>query len=203
MFQGVTEKVKLIFYINLVMFIAQTLTSLFHIPLTENLALYDYRTGNFQFYQLISHMFLHGGLIHLLFNMLAFITLAPAVESEYGSKKFLFYYFMSGLCAALLHMFLIKSNSPMVGASGAIYGIMMLFAIIHPNEKLYFFGLVGFRAKYLIPLILLLEVSLGLMNVNDNIAHFAHVGGALSGFIFGFYEKLRRRKNVSRFYRIK
>ena len=190
MFQAMTEKVKLIFYINIGMFILQML-----IPgMTENLALYDYRTPNFMFFQLLTHMFLHGGIIHLLFNMLALISLAPAIESEYGEKKFLIFYFISGLCAALFHMLLSPvSLIPMVGASGAIYGMFAMFAIIRPNEKLYFFGIIGAKAKYLMSILILFEVISGFMITGDVVAHLAHVGGALAGAIFGFYEKYKER----------
>lgn len=188
-----TSKVKLIFYINIALFLIQLLTAMLGIGFTEYFALYNYRNEDFMPHQLVTHMFLHGGFIHIIFNMLALISLAPAVESEYGEKKFLIYYFLCGLSAAFLHMFLIPSNAPMVGASGAIYGMMSLFAIIHPNQKLYFFGLIGVKSKWLVTILILLEMYLGFSTSGDGIAHLAHVGGALAGALFGFYEKYKFR----------
>lgn len=183
MFQGMTQMVKSLFYTNVIVFIITLFCQLLRIPFVEQFACYNFGYPEFHVYQLITSMFIHGGVFHILCNMLALVSLGPSVESYLGSRKFLLYYLICGICGSLLFMASTTSNIPSVGASGAIYGIALMFAVISPNEKLYFFFIpIGFRAKYLMTFLFLLEVYLGFNGVKgDNVAHFAHVGGGLAG----------------------
>jgi membrane associated rhomboid family serine protease len=114
--------------------------------------------------------------------MFALATIAPIVEKEIGSRKFLVFYLLCGVGAALIHLIGIKVNNPMVGASGALYGILLLFTITNPNEKLFLFFIpIGIKAKYLIPSLLIIEIYLALSQNNDGIGHWAHIGGAITG----------------------
>jgi membrane associated rhomboid family serine protease len=178
----VTPIVKKIFWINVLTFFITLLTGdmIYHI-----FAQWHFNTEKFHLWQLVTHQFLHGGALHIIFNMLAFVSLAPSCEEYLGNRKFLPFYILSGIGAALLHMFMIDSNVPMVGASGAIFGILALFSIINSNEKLYLFLLpFGIKAKYFISILLIIEVLLGFFST-DMIGHFAHVGGAITGaFLF-------------------
>lgn len=194
MFQS-SKTVKQLFYANVAIFIVGLLLQLANIPFYQMLALYP--QDGFMPHQLLTHQFLHGGIIHLLFNMLALVSIGPQVEDYLGRNKFILFYLLCGLGSAFLHMFMIKSSTPMVGASGAIYGILLMFAILSPNEKLYFFGLIGMKAKYLVGILFGIEILLGFCSQSDGIGHFAHVGGGLTGillFIVNKYLPQRRRK---------
>lgn len=127
--------------------------------------------------------------------MLGFISLAPLVESSLGSRKFLTYYLICGFAAAFLHMFLIPSNIPLVGASGALYGIAMIFTYLFPNEKLYFMFIpIGIRAKYLMTVLFLIEIYCGFFFQGDGIGHFAHVGGGLAGLALIYFNENLSKK---------
>lgn len=181
MLQNLTPVVKVLLLINLSIFLLGILLQLIGISVIGMFALYP--SIGFSPYQLITHQFLHAGLFHIAFNMLALISIGPVVEDYIGSRKFTIYYLLCGLGSALLHMFMINSSTPLVGASGAIYGIMLMFTILNPNDKLYFFGVIGMKAKYLVSILFAIEVCLGFMSQGDGIGHFAHVGGGLTGII--------------------
>lgn len=190
MFKGVTEMVKKLFWINVIVFAATSILKLFGINIDIDFALYNYRGDDFHLYQLITHMFLHGGIFHIIFNMIALVSIVPAVESYYGKNKFLIFYLLSGLGAAFLHMFFMNSDIPMVGASGAISGMVAIFAILNPNTKLIIFPIpIGIKAKYLVSFFIGLEIFLSIIAVNDHVAHLAHVGGALTGLVLYFLNK--------------
>lgn len=186
MFQS-SQTVKQLFWANVAIFVIGYILQLIGVPFYQIFSLYPQE--GFQYHQLITHQFLHGGVIHLLFNMLALVSIGPQVEDHLGRKRFIIFYLLCGLGSAFLHMFMIKSSIPMVGASGAIYGLLLMFAILNPNEKLYFFGIIGMRAKYLVGVLFGVEVLLGFFSQNDGIGHFAHIGGGLTGILLYFVNK--------------
>lgn len=161
--------------------------------------LYGYKSEFFKPYQLITHMFMHGGIAHILFNMFGLWMFGSVLEKVWGSKKFLIFYLICGIVAGIAEMFVLKDVlvfkpelgqnvlylGQAVGASGAIMGIMAAFAYLFPNTPLYvMFIPVPVKAKYVIPGFILIDLFGGLYNVpGDNIAHFAHLGGAAMGFI--------------------
>jgi membrane associated rhomboid family serine protease len=196
--------------------------------LTEKLALYYPISPNFQPYQIITHMFTHGSLGHIFFNMFALWMLGSALENVWGPKRFLTYYLITGLGAALLHTGIhawqlyeitgtispVVTNgyiqgdfsaeqmttiggifTPTVGASGAVYGVLLAFGMLFPNTLLYIYFLVPIKAKYLVIVFTAIELYLAFINnPNDNIAHFAHLGGMLFGFILiKLWQKDNRR----------
>jgi membrane associated rhomboid family serine protease len=174
--------VKNLLYINIALFVVQLILKYSGISLVGLLALFPTYSNYFGIHQLITHQFLHAGWIHLIFNMFALATIAPAVEEKVGSKKFLLFYLLCGVGSAILHLSLITSNNPMVGASGAVYGILLYFMFLRPDEKLYLFFIpIGIRAKYLIPVLLTIELYLATNSLNDGIGHWAHIGGAITG----------------------
>lgn len=131
----------------------------------------------------VTHMFNHGSLNHLFFNMLALFFFGPNVERVWGARRFLFYYFACGFGAVLLHI-LVGGNSAMLGASGAISGVVLAFAMMFPNTQIMLLiPPIPMKAKYLILVILGIDLIYGLSGVGTGIAHFAHLGGALMGFI--------------------
>ena len=174
--------VKNLLYINIILFVVQLILKYSGLSLIGLLALFPTNSNYFGLHQLITHQFLHAGWLHLIFNMFALATIAPPVEEKVGSKKFLLFYLLCGVGSALLHLSLVTSNNPMVGASGAVYGILLYFMFIRPDEKLYLFFIpIGIRAKYLIPVLLTVELYLATNSLNDGIGHWAHIGGAITG----------------------
>lgn len=174
--------VKKLLYINIVLFVVQLIFKFYGLSLIGLLALFPTFSKYFQFYQLITHQFLHAGWIHLILNMFALATIAPHVEEQLGSKKFLLFYLLCGIGAGILHLSFISSNTPMIGASGAVYGVLLYFTFLRPEEKLYLFFIpIGIRAKFLIPVLLLIELYLATNSLKDGIGHWAHIGGAITG----------------------
>lgn len=144
----------------------------------------------FQAYQLITHMFLHGGFGHIFMNMFGLYMFGRVLENTLNSKRFFILYFVSGFGAAAIQLlvnYFLFDNSPghMVGASGAIFGVVTAFAVLYPNVELMIIPIpVPIKAKYLIPGFIVLSFYLGLANRSgDIVAHFAHLGGAIFGFI--------------------
>ncbi len=153
----------------------------------------------FRPYQIISYMFMHGNLPHLLFNMFALYMFGSHVEMVWGPKRFLFYYFFTGLGALVLQMtvqyFELQLgapewavNIPMLGASGAVFGILAAYGMQFPNSILQLiFPPIRMKAKYFILIYAALEIGLGLSPFQTGVAHFAHVGGALFGALLILY----------------
>ncbi|MFV8373965.1 rhomboid family intramembrane serine protease [Flavobacterium sp. LB1P62] len=237
--RNVTETVKQLIIINVLFFVG---TLALGDPAYKMLSMYFPENPNFQVWQPISHMFMHGGFMHIFFNMFALYSFGSALESIWGSKKFLFFYISCGLGAALLHtginyyyyqdglnvlmeqgfskteilavlngkgndqiVPLLNSASfqnfvsayfgTVVGASGAIYGVIVAFAFMFPNAELaLMFIPVPIKAKYFVPGLVLVDLYLGISGKSifgggGGIAHFAHVGGALFGFLIMWYWK--------------
>ena len=192
-------------------------------------------------WQYLSHIFMHGSVNHILFNMFGLWMFGQVLEKVWGAKKFLFFYLACGIGAAAIYMLIQKyqfntlmgevlssgvsieeaknlfaSNrylpsipstetagrifaTPMVGASGAIYGVLVAFALLFPNHKLMLIFLpVPIAAKFFVPAILLLDLFSGVTGVSifggGNIAHFAHIGGATIGFILMMMWRNKARK---------
>ncbi len=219
----VSDTVKALIIINVIVFVGamsmqETAIRLF--------ALFYYENPSFEFWQPLTHMFMHGGLTHLAFNMIGLWMFGTPLEQRWGVKKFLFFYFSAGLGAALVQTganyielqlgiqellgygftqeniqqalatgqyfpdypgTLESYYSAAVGASGAIYGIMVAFAVYHPNAKLMLIFLpVPIAAKYFIPLVLIAAIIFGSTGTLGGIGHWAHIGGALFGFIMAW-----------------
>lgn len=136
-------------------------------------------------WQLFTYLFMHGGIFHLLLNMFALWMFGMELENLWGSKKFLFYYFLCGVGAGLANLFispLISPPAPTIGASGAVYGILVAFGMIFPDRPIFLYFLFPIRAKYFVIIFILIELfSIG---GASNVAHFAHLGGAVVGFIY-------------------
>ncbi len=157
------------------------------------LELYSWHTPNFQWYQLVTHMFLHGSEVHLFFNMFALWMFGRIIEQVLGKQRFLVFYLVCGIGAGIISQlvdeFILGQIflGAMVGASGAIYGLLVAFAVMFPNFKIMLIFLpVPIAAKYFVPVLLLIDLTGGFTGVSifgQNIAHFAHIGGALMGFV--------------------
>jgi membrane associated rhomboid family serine protease len=176
--------VKNLLLINIALFLTQLILKFYGLSLIGLLALFPTNSPYFGVHQLVTHQFLHAGWLHLIFNMFALATIAPVVEEKIGSKKFLLYYLLSGVGAAALHLYFIEQQIPMVGASGAVYGMLIYFTFLRPDEKLYLFFIpIGIKARFLIPVLIAIELYLATNSSQDGIGHWAHIGGATTGTI--------------------
>jgi membrane associated rhomboid family serine protease len=159
------------------------------------LAMYYPASDFFRPFQIVTHMFMHADMGHLLFNMLTLFFLGQWVERLWGGRKFLFYYIFCGLGAAATHLAFMyyeinflgnvnAMNIPVLGASGAVYGVLIAFAILFPNQRLMLlFPPIPIKAKYLAIGLICIDLFFGVSGMGSNIAHFAHLGGALFGFL--------------------
>lgn len=155
---------------------------------------------NFKPWQILSYMFMHGSIGHLFSNMFGLFIFGAALESYMGSKRFLYYYIITGIGAALLNSalntyemsqlialsdpYIAMARTPMVGASGAIFGILVAFGVLFPNtELMLLFFPVPIKAKYFVILYGLYELYAGTSGSASNIAHFAHIGGLITGYV--------------------
>ncbi len=138
-------------------------------------------------WQLITYQFMHGGFSHILFNMFALWMFGIEIENIWGSKKFLYFYLMCGVVAGLFQLFLTPlltgMGAPTIGASGAIYGVLIAFGMLFPNRYIFLWFFIPIKAKYLIAGLILLEFF-GINSAGSNIAHLAHLGGALAAFVY-------------------
>jgi membrane associated rhomboid family serine protease len=142
-------------------------------------------TGQFMIWQFLTYMFLHGGFFHLLFNMFALWMFGSDIERVWGSREFLKYYLICGLGAGAFNFILaINSPIPVIGASGAIYGILVAFAMLFPNRLIYIYFLFPIKAKYLVIIFGVIEFFASLGQSQGGVAHFAHLGGMVVGFIY-------------------
>jgi len=191
--------------------------------MTYKFALFFPTSDNFHFWQPITYMFMHGGFWHLFMNMFVLYMFGPQLENMWGPKKFLLFYFVCGLGAAACHVgaqWLMVQNDistitrvaevgtdtsavvaritnnlpPTVGASGAIYGILIGFAMLFPDTRLtLIFPPITLKAKWWVIIWALIEILTGVTGTLDGVAHFAHLGGMLFGYLLILYWKKKGR----------
>ncbi|KNB62115.1 rhomboid family intramembrane serine protease [Chryseobacterium sp. Hurlbut01] len=226
MFNNITPITRNLIIINIVVFIASFLLP----QLNDTLAAYFPFSPNFRSWQIITHMFMHGSFMHILFNMFTLFSFGPILEQSLGDKKYLILYFLSGLGAFFLYNLwnfveyqqiysqlesvgfnvsgyisdpesfintkvststkelIDELNSiifgRMVGASGAIFGVIAAFATLYPDAKIgILFIPIPVKVKYVLPIVVIGSIYLGVTGNGGGIAHLAHVGGAIVGFI--------------------
>ena len=225
--------VKNIIIINVVMMVAMYLKQSVMI---ENFALFFPASPYFKFWQPITYLFMHGDFVHLLFNMYTLFIFGTVLERVWGPKKFLLFYFVTGLGAALVHtgvQWIMYSNAleatgltsqsasvffsemiqngsvyaplgfdairdvlsvPTVGASGAIYGVLMGYAMLYPDSIMrLIFPPVALKAKWFVLIFAGIELLLGMSSTGTGVAHFAHLGGLIFGFLLIMYWKKTRQ----------
>jgi membrane associated rhomboid family serine protease len=177
---------KNLIIINVLVFIAQlTLDPI--MGLTNKLALWPIGSEEFRPYQIATHMFTHGFFFHIFFNMFALWMFGKELENYWGPKRFLFFYLVCGVGAAAAHLgvqYLTGTGAPAVGASGAVMGVLVAYAYLFPNTQLIIFPIpVPVKAKWAVLGYVAIDLFSGVSGRGDNVAHFAHLGGALTGFI--------------------
>ncbi|KAB1159837.1 rhomboid family intramembrane serine protease [Tenacibaculum aiptasiae] len=235
-----TEAIKHLIIINVIMYFAPQLLNL---DLTNILALHYPKNEHFGVWQYLTHMFMHGSPMHLLFNMYGLWAFGTPLEHMWGRNKFLFFYFSAGIGAGIIYTianyyqfngiyeqlismgispseiqsiladgryndtlitlsnktmseFYSLYHTPAVGASGAVYGVLVAFGLAFPNAKLALIFLpIPIAAKYFIPVMILGDLFFGVTKYSiGNVAHFAHVGGAIIGFLIAWYWKKNQFK---------
>lgn len=181
--------VKHLLIINVLMYFAYyVLLKQGIINLNYYLGIWSLSTGLFRIWQPLTYMFMHGSFDHLFFNMFSLWMFGSALENFWGSKRFLFYYLVCGIGAGLLNM-LVPGAHVSVGASGAVYALLLAFGMMWPNNYIYLYFLVPIRTKWFIIGMIVIELFEGIFRSTDGIAHFAHLGGMLIGFLIILYWK--------------
>ena len=132
---------------------------------------------------IVTYMFLHAGFMHILFNMIALFFFGPAVEARLGSRRFVALYFTSGIMGALVSV-PFTPIAYIVGASGAVFGVMLAFARFWPRQQIYIWGVLPVEARWLVIFLTGLSLWSGFSGASQGIAHFTHLGGFLGGFLY-------------------
>lgn len=226
---NIPQAVKGLLIINVAVLVLSYIAeaTMVNIDVSRTIGLYFFKSELFKPFQIITHMFMHGDFMHLIFNMYALWMFGQVIERRWGAKKFLIYYFVTGFGAVVLHTFvnylqysdliaglsedvvnmvindgtkLLSSgknwsdpntgglnlllNTPTVGASGAVFGILLAFGMLYPNVELQLmFVPIPIKAKYFVMGYGAIELYMGFQNAaGDNVAHFAHLGGMIFGF---------------------
>ena len=210
---SIPEATRSIIIINVLVMIMTSLNGDF---MYRNFALFYPTSPFFRIWQPVTHMFMHGGFFHLFFNMYTLYFFGRVLEERWGAKKFLVFYFVTGLGAALIHTgvewlqmqnwmsqvaegSIIAQNkihmlkmTPTVGASGATYGVLMGFAMLYPDAILSLvFPPVSMKAKWFVLIFGGIELLTGITGTGGGIAHFAHLGGLIFGYLLIMYWKKR------------
>jgi membrane associated rhomboid family serine protease len=187
--------IKMLLIVNLGLFLLQFLLNSFtlngipiHNYIIRYFALIPLGYG-FRIWQLITYMFLHGDFTHIFFNMFALWMFGAEIENYLGSRKFISFYFTCGVGAAIANLLLsplFYTPAPTLGASGAVYGVLLAFAVLFPDRYIFLYFLLPVKVKYFVACYILLEIFA--VGSNDFVAHLAHLGGALTGYIFVLIE---------------
>jgi membrane associated rhomboid family serine protease len=223
--QVIPPVIKNLIIINVIVFLIQKTMERTGSPFMENFfALHDIRSFFFKPHQIITYMFLHGSLPHIFWNMLILWMFGSILENFWGPKRFLTFYIVCGIGAAVLHLLVLYhelspvwqelSNYPIheqnairsdpgtimntatLGASGAIFGCMVAFGLLFPNSLIYIWALIPIKAKWAVLAYVIFEIVSGVQNTaGDNVAHWAHLGGGLVGLLLVFYWRKTDRKN--------
>ena len=199
---GIPEVTRNIIAINVLLFVATIYSG---DTMYEYLALFNYKSNYFHGWQMITHMFMHGSFTHLLFNMFGLYMFGSRLEQMWGAKRYINFYLITGLGAALLHTLvqdyeitqgLVNINQPTVGASGALFGILVAFAMYWPNTQLFLMFIpVPIKAKWAVIGYAAFELFAGISGFQAGVAHVAHLGGALFGFILVQYWNKNNRNS--------
>jgi membrane associated rhomboid family serine protease len=213
LFGNLPTAVKNIIIINIMVMIMTSLNEDF---MYEKFALFYPTSPFYHWWQPLTHMFMHGGFWHLFFNMYTLFIFGTHLERIWGTRKFLLFYFVTGIGAAAVHtgvewlqvqnwmaaaadgslaaqnaIHMLKMT-PTVGASGAIYGVLMGYAMLYPDSVLtLIFPPISMKAKWFVLVFAAIELLTGVTGTGGGIAHFAHLGGLIFGFILIWYWKKR------------
>jgi membrane associated rhomboid family serine protease len=224
-FQILPTIVKNLIIINVLVFLAQTIFGdRLGFSFENVFALHTWQSDLFKPWQFITHLFLHGSVGHIFGNMLALWMFGSILENLWGPKRFLIFYLVCGLGAALSHMIVLyienqhllqqynalsyaeqqqyktavfnRIDEPTLGASGAVFGCLAAFGYLFPNTYIYLYFFVPIKAKWFVIMYAAFELFNAIQNsAGDNVAHVAHLGGALVGFILVYFWNKNNRRN--------
>jgi membrane associated rhomboid family serine protease len=179
--------VKHLLIINVLCYLLYYALSRQHIiDLNYWLGIWTPSSGMFRIWQPLTYMFMHGSFDHLFFNMFSLWMFGAVLERYWGTRRFVFYYLVCGIGAGLLNL-LVPGVHLSVGASGAVYALLLAFGMMFPNEYIYLYFLVPIKTKWFIIGMIALELFEGIFRSYDGVAHFAHLGGMLIGFLLILY----------------
>ena len=224
-FQMIPPVIKNLIIINVLVFLAtQTLGPAIETWMTNAFALHSIQSVYFRPHQLVTYLFMHGGWDHIFFNMLALWMFGSILENYWGAKRFLIFYTVSGIGAAIAHLVVLYPemtpilqdlynyspadqellkhdpnwalNQATVGASGAVFGCLAAFGYLFPNSLIYLYFFVPIKAKWMVLGYAALELFSGVRaSAGDNVAHWAHLGGGLVGLLLVIYWNRNNRRN--------
>jgi membrane associated rhomboid family serine protease len=224
-FQMIPPVIKNLIIINVLVFLAtQTLGPVIETKMTNLLALHDIRSVFFRPHQLVTYLFMHGGWDHIFFNMFALWMFGAILENYWGGKRFLIFYVVCGIGAAVCHLAVLYPemssklaelqqqygdqileyrnapgfplNEPTVGASGSVFGCLAAFGYLFPNSLIYLYFFVPIKAKWAVIGYAAIELFSGIRSsAGDNVAHWAHLGGGLVGLLLVMFWNRKNRRN--------
>jgi membrane associated rhomboid family serine protease len=174
----VTPVVRAILFVTVAAFFAQQT-----VPGLANQLVFVPQAALARPWTVLTYMLLHGGLTHILFNMLALYFFGPRVEARLGARAFLTLYLLSGVSGALLS-FLLASYAPIIGASAGVFGVSLAFAYFWPTEQIYIWGVLPVQARVLVLITTAISLWSGLSGARSGVAHFAHLGGYAGAFLY-------------------
>ena len=188
--QGLPTVIKNLLIINVIVFVGCWIgeMQLNSDYLVRKFALFHPASEYFRWWQPLTYMFMHGGFWHIFMNMYTLVIFGVIVERIIGSRKCLIFYLVCGLAAAAAHIGVSTLtggiNIPTVGASGAIYGVLVAYAMLFPESRMMLiFPPVVLKAKWLVAIFVVIEMLSGIFGTMDGVAHFAHLGGAIAGWL--------------------
>lgn len=200
--------VKNLLILNVLFYLADISLATRGIDLSRWLGLHYFTAKDFYPFQFLTYMFMHGNFSHLFFNMFALWMFGYALENYWGSRRFLVYYLVTGIGAGLIQsgvqawelVPIMQKYDPVsvqhyidnivtVGASGAVFGILLAFGMCFPNVPIYLYFFIPIRAKWFVIIYGLIELFAGIGGTADGVAHFAHLGGMIFGFLLILYWK--------------
>jgi membrane associated rhomboid family serine protease len=185
-----TPMVKTLLMINIIVFLLEYITGgsemIYFFGLVPRFIIH-----RLYIWQFVTYMFLHGGLWHIFLNMFILWMFGSEIERYWGSRTFLKYYFITGVGAGVLSwLTALNSITPTIGASGAIYGILVAYGMMFPNRPVYLYFLLPIKAKHFVIFLVIMELMASWGQASSGIAHFAHLGGMLFGYLYLKRERL-------------
>lgn len=178
----------IIFFVNLIAQMSgkNTNIAVFYLGLVPELIKHGF------IWQFVTYMFVHGGFYHLFFNMLALFFFGIPVERRFGSSEFTLFYFTVGILCGIFSFIIynfISPTTPIIGASGAIYGVLLAFAALYPDERIYIFAIFPIKAYVLILVYFFVEIFSSLNSINSGVANLTHLAGLIIGYFYLWIRK--------------
>lgn len=216
MFRNIPPVVKNLLIINFIAYLAQLAFEAHSMDLVNAFGLHFVLASDFRPWQLLTYMFLHGGTMHLLLNMFSLWMFGCQAERDFGSQRFLIFYLVCGLGAGVFQEMWqlgeyaliakdyyvpaeVLNSWATVGASGAVYGVLLSFGLNHPNQRIWLmFPPIPFKAKWFVVFMVVIELAEAFLSTG-NVAHFAHLGGMLVGWLLILYWRKRDRNQNGNF----